>query len=382
MYSIYDDSTPLNYEDSTNIRVIEMLDRYQSPPGAYITCKFQVVSLNSNPAYTALSYTWGPPDSDKVITIGGEIVMVRKNLWEFLAEALERVDNRPRWLWIDAICIDQSNNTEKSHQVAMMGDIYSKAAHVLVWLGPATKAITHTFNKMMQYDENEFHVPNVNYWDPMVGHGIEELKALEYWHRLWILQEFLLAGRIEIWCGSYKFDDIELTWLLKQEVTISCKYESPPMKILQCRSNRLASSVRYTLPDLIDRFGLHMKCENALDGIYAFLSLLDEEERRSLNIQPDYSKTAVALWEELIPKFIDLRDEIMGPSSLEDNLNNLAVVLGLNDVVSMITSSNIGSTYSALQGGSERKTLRHRASEFKTMFLRKAKWLSQKLLKF
>jgi hypothetical protein len=233
----------------------------------------------------------------------------------------------------------------------------------------------------MRYDENGFHVPHVNYWDPRVGRGIEELKTLEYWHRLWILQEFLLAARIEIWCGSYKFDDIELTWLLKQEVTISCKYESPPMKILQCRSNRLASSVRYTLPDLIDRFGLHMKCENALDGIYAFLSLLDEEERRSLDIQPDYSKTATALWEELTPKFIDMGDGIMGPLSLEDNLNNLAVVLRLDDVVSMITSSNLDSTYSALQGVGEKKTLRYRASELKAIFLRNATRLFQKLLK-
>jgi hypothetical protein len=159
---------------------------------------------------------------------------------------------------------------------------------------------------------------------------------------------------------------------------ISCKYESPPMKILQCRSNRSVSSVRYTLPDLFDRFGLHMKCENALDGIYAFLSLLDEEERCSLDIRP---KIAVALWEELIiPKFIDLRDETMDLLSLQDNLNNLAVVPKLYYVVSMIIPSDSGSSYSALQGVNGKKTLWHRASGFRTIFLHNARRLSKRLL--
>lgn len=40
------------------------------------------------------------------------------------------------WLWIDQICIDQSNTHEKNQQVAIMSKIYSKAYIVLSWLGP------------------------------------------------------------------------------------------------------------------------------------------------------------------------------------------------------------------------------------------------------
>jgi len=41
---------------------------------------------------------------------------------------------------IDAICIDQMPNAEaeRSTQVALMRDVYSKARTVIIWLGEAT----------------------------------------------------------------------------------------------------------------------------------------------------------------------------------------------------------------------------------------------------
>lgn len=38
-------------------------------------------------------------------------------------------------LWIDSVCIDQTNIEEKSGQVALMGEIYKNADKVIVWLG-------------------------------------------------------------------------------------------------------------------------------------------------------------------------------------------------------------------------------------------------------
>lgn len=38
-------------------------------------------------------------------------------------------------LWIDAVCIDQSNRIEKALQIPLMGQIYSNAELVIVWLG-------------------------------------------------------------------------------------------------------------------------------------------------------------------------------------------------------------------------------------------------------
>lgn len=90
------------------------------------------------PAYNALSYVWddGQPDHE-IVTSNGRL-SVTKHLSDAIVAVysfLIRRKRRDMWIWIDAICIDQSNLTEKANQVPLMGDIYRKANTVLVWFG-------------------------------------------------------------------------------------------------------------------------------------------------------------------------------------------------------------------------------------------------------
>jgi hypothetical protein len=48
--------------------------------------------------------------------------------------------SQPLYFWIDAICINQTNNKEKSFQVGLMAKIYQRAHQVFAWLGPADKS--------------------------------------------------------------------------------------------------------------------------------------------------------------------------------------------------------------------------------------------------
>jgi hypothetical protein len=41
-----------------------------------------------------------------------------------------------KYFWIDAICINQDDIPERNSQVQMMGDIYTNATFVMIWLGP------------------------------------------------------------------------------------------------------------------------------------------------------------------------------------------------------------------------------------------------------
>src|SRR5580700_5121291 len=57
-------------------------------------------------------------------------------MWPFgNIESNLRCEDRPRTLWVDAICINQENITERNSQVQLMKSIYEKASRVLVWLG-------------------------------------------------------------------------------------------------------------------------------------------------------------------------------------------------------------------------------------------------------
>jgi hypothetical protein len=91
------------------------------------------VSLTNPPSYEALSYVWGSPTVNNPISCHGKDLLVTVNC----IAALRRLRNKKkrRVLWIDAICIDQSSMNERNRQVKLMGDVYSKARRVILWLG-------------------------------------------------------------------------------------------------------------------------------------------------------------------------------------------------------------------------------------------------------
>jgi hypothetical protein len=101
--------------------------------GSDIKCRLEIVSLNDAPLYQALLYVWGDPNVTKPIFLNDTYFHVTVNL----AAALHRLRDQDDDVvfWIDAICIDQSNLAERSSQVKLMGDIYSKAERVVAWLG-------------------------------------------------------------------------------------------------------------------------------------------------------------------------------------------------------------------------------------------------------
>lgn len=85
-------------------------------------------------AYEALSYVWGDSNLVEPIYCCGKTLRVTLNCLKALKYL--RRENESRTLWVDAICINQAGQTEeKNHQIDLMGDIYSGASKVLVWLG-------------------------------------------------------------------------------------------------------------------------------------------------------------------------------------------------------------------------------------------------------
>jgi hypothetical protein len=84
--------------------------------------------------------------------MNGQTYHVRPNLFSFLCMArsngIEKTQRRRKFdlstpIWIDALCIDQSNPSERIHQVAQMGNIYSEASAVHAWLGNHSLHATH-----------------------------------------------------------------------------------------------------------------------------------------------------------------------------------------------------------------------------------------------
>jgi hypothetical protein len=114
-----------------------------------VKCSLIPVDLDSDrhQDYEAISYTWGQYYDDPAHKYfddgprGSHTRVVCDNVWVritiSLFHALEhfRRTDRPRYLWADALCIDQGHKEEKTLQVAMMERIYRQAREVLIWVG-------------------------------------------------------------------------------------------------------------------------------------------------------------------------------------------------------------------------------------------------------
>jgi hypothetical protein len=83
------------------------------------------------PEFAALSYTWGNPSHKVPIFINKKRFQLIKSAHQALSGAASSVN-----FWVDAVCINQNDNNEKSQQVLLMADIYSLANTTDIWLGP------------------------------------------------------------------------------------------------------------------------------------------------------------------------------------------------------------------------------------------------------
>jgi hypothetical protein len=82
----------------------------------------------------ALSYTWGSRHSAANIAVVDDVdVEITTNLFTILRRV--RREKASRHLWVDGICINQSDNNEKAHQVAIMGNIYANTSDCIIWWG-------------------------------------------------------------------------------------------------------------------------------------------------------------------------------------------------------------------------------------------------------
>ena len=101
--------------------------------------------------YTALSYIWGCPDKTKMITVNSEKTLrITVNLFSALSDLRHKTLSLP--LWADGICINQSDNEEKSAQVCMMGRIYAEANHTVIHLPAAVAGDTDGYNESALLD--------------------------------------------------------------------------------------------------------------------------------------------------------------------------------------------------------------------------------------
>ncbi|KAI0419802.1 heterokaryon incompatibility protein-domain-containing protein [Xylaria grammica] len=165
-------------------------------PDEMIRCTLEHVSLDQLPRYQALSYVWGDPGNTVPISLNGVVFQVTTNLYR----ALTRLRLKGLGaIWIDAICINQRDVSERNQQVALMGSIYRRAAGVIIWLGEKSRSSNSAFEVIdqLQSAESPREVAEKVSLKPVYS-----LLRRRYWQRMWIIQEIALAQDIIVSCGD------------------------------------------------------------------------------------------------------------------------------------------------------------------------------------
>ena len=117
-------------DDGDGIRLLYLLP---GDSGSVIKANLKAVKLSANPQYECISYVWGASQTAEHIRVNGVRTSVRRNLGTFLRKLRPLVDSRA--LWVDALCISQTDDIEKMQQVQIIGRIFQRASRVLAWVG-------------------------------------------------------------------------------------------------------------------------------------------------------------------------------------------------------------------------------------------------------
>jgi hypothetical protein len=345
---------------------IRLLVLHKGSPDKDIHCSLKPIhasELEGSPlGYYALSYAWGqrrylekiyvsnlpavndipsqaPPES-----LPPKTLSIQTNLHAALKQL--RCDDKDVWFWIDAICIDQQNISEKSHQLPKMMNIYENAYSVCVWLGePEIDArLNNTCRDPLDFVSV---IVNLKFLDHIVREPIAETEEIlasfvafasllkrPWFRRRWVIQEVAASKRAFVQVGLKKvnwvdFADAVQLFLANIE-RIRVMYERSELSrrdpdalghvesvgagaIVRATSHVLKRSDEgrivarlCTIEALVVTF-LHYEASDTRDTIYALLSLAKDRDsylgaQRLLGFpeQPPYEKSTAQVYAEFV----------------------------------------------------------------------------------
>ncbi|KAG5752873.1 hypothetical protein H9Q70_004508 [Fusarium xylarioides] len=318
-----------------------------------IRVELRTVKSRTSQRFWALSYVWGARESPATILLNDQLFSITRNLYNALCQyrqhTFEGYDSEQALLWVDAICINQNDQVEKSIQVPRMSEIYGQCERVLAWLGPVdsdeeahicrlARSLKHfqspvdsvsddlseddrieAFMKSGRSDEESaIEVESVRKALRSIGHR-------PWFRRIWILQEAVLAKKQPILlCGAYElgYEIFFKTWVLMLnpsedgQLLYSFMAENPVRfkaielvykTILQARSEitpeeakDAVSQEKQCALDMVKLLNetTELEATVAHDRLYALIGLLACDPLPTA-LQPDYTQS----FEELCYKF-------------------------------------------------------------------------------
>ncbi|KAI0138022.1 heterokaryon incompatibility protein-domain-containing protein [Hypoxylon sp. NC0597] len=201
-------------------------------------CHLKVWNLDSPPKYEALSYAWGNNTRPREILLNGEVFPVTSNLYTALRRLQSR-DNGRTPLWVDQICINAGDNSEKYQQIRHMSRIYRKASNVIVWLGDVqgTDGDELTLKRILQSsaDTRAFYTLLYEQGYSRIWGALEHVYSNSWFSRLWTYQEIALARDVRLLFNGFETTLKQLKTIHSRMEALAESYASVGLDIIQER---------------------------------------------------------------------------------------------------------------------------------------------------
>lgn len=349
---------PLEKGSATSFRIITVL------PGEHHTPIICTISQEDwrDPAdsYEAVSYSWGDRLHHKTIFIDGRSFHVTSNLESALRHLRHGEQDHHLRLWVDAICINQTDSDERSQQIRQMFHIYNRAKQVIIWLGDETSDSKRAFNFIntslascfesvgFSCTDEQTNIAS-RFWEEWddgkddecwasIDHlmtpkhakdwsSVAQLLSRTYWSRAWIVQELISAQKAKVRCGT-----LSLPWPLL-DMTIQMMLRNTKIEELYSeskrdlfhnaiedaygfayeRSHRILSGTHSLDFVMLMQITRYRGCQDPRDKVFSVLSLLSEEFQASF--YPDYSQSIQTVYASAVKTYILLAGDFHTLSS-------------------------------------------------------------------
>ncbi|KAF5602834.1 het-6-heterokaryon incompatibility [Fusarium subglutinans] len=318
-----------------------------------IRVELKTVKSRTSQRFWALSYVWGARENPATILLNDQPFSITRNLYNALYQyrrhAFHGYNSDKAMIWVDAICINQNDQVEKSIQVPRMSEIYGHCERVLAWLGPVGSDEELNVSRLAERLKH-FHSPadsgsqdlsederitafmQAGRSDESPATEVESVRdALRsighrpWFRRVWILQEAVLAKKQPILlCGPHElgYEIFFKTWVLMLDpsedgqLLYSFMAKNPVRfkaielvykNILQSRSEMAPEQAKGSVSqekqcalDIVKLLNetTELEATVAHDRLYALIGLLACDPLPPA-LQPDYTQS----FEELCYKF-------------------------------------------------------------------------------
>jgi len=314
------------YEPLQDVEYFRLL-RVSRHTSGTISGELQNFNLASKscPHFVSFSYAWGESNVKRSINLHDRDFSILGSVYHLLEVVCDGngFDANP-WLWIDSICINQDDLAERGLQVSLMGKIYRHSDKTVVWLGEGTRQTDMGMDFMHTLvDEKAAIVRNnekkggsrtvpANLNDAEKWTALAAVFDRTWWRRVWTLQEFIIAPRLDFYCGTKRISRTRL-----KNALYSIWNCSPGEGLIRDESWNPAWTRRrlhqwYQHDEYWDKMGLlalmaySSSCAvtDPRDRIYGLLGLATESDVAMVG-KPTYAYDAGAIYIALVKAFID-----------------------------------------------------------------------------